>query len=100
VLGVDGTCGVDVAVVRGSTGELQVRVMEVNARTTMSHYAIAAKRRVARAVRFEVLRLSELEAIMGGTGANRDDILCLTDPETASTFCAVLHLQSQPAPTR
>jgi hypothetical protein len=76
---------------------LQVRVMELNARTTMSHYAIAAKRRVPRAVRFEVLRLSELEAIKGGTKGGIDDVLCLTDPETASQFCAVLHLQPQPA---
>lgn len=88
-----GTCGVDVAVVRGPTGALHVRVMELNARTTMSHYAIAAKARVPRAVRFEVLRLSELEEIKQRASGDDGNILCLTDPETALMFCAVLHLQ-------
>ena len=83
------------AVVRGPTGLLQVRVMELNARTTMSHYAIAAKRRVPRAERFEVLRLSELESIKGGAESGIDNVLCLTDPDAASTFCAVLHLRPQ-----
>ena len=60
------TCGVDFAVVRGGGGGgsggggggggvggggggLELRVLEVNARTTMTHYARAAKRRFPRA---------------------------------------------------
>ena len=89
-----GSCGVDVAVVRGPTGALRVVVMEVNARTTMSHYAIAAKRRVPRAVQFQILRLSELEALKKRDGGRAEnDVLCLTDPEVAVMFCAVLHLR-------
>jgi len=75
------TCGIDVAIVRsapggvggggggeGCDGEgggvLEVRVMELNARTTMSHYALAAKRRLtdpagrSAARRFAVVRVS------------------------------------------
>ena len=80
--------------VRGPTGTLRVVVMEVNARTTMSHYAIAAKRRVPRAMRFEILRLSELEALKKRDGGHvENDVLCLTDPKAAIMFCAVLHLR-------
>ena len=82
-------------------------VMELNARTTMSHYAMAAKRRLPRAERFEIIRLSELKALQetetaqaeaeaegagagaAGSGAAAE-IVCLTDPETASMFCAVV----------
>ena len=39
------TCGVDCAVARGAAGGLEVRPLELNARTTMSHYAHAARRR-------------------------------------------------------
>jgi hypothetical protein len=110
-----GTCGVDVAVVRRRTkqgdqsGGFEVVVMELNARTTMSHYAMAAKRRLPRAERFEIIRLSELKALQeteiaqaeaeaetegagagaAGSGAAAE-IVCLTDPETASMFCAVV----------
>ena len=82
--------------------------MELNARTTMSHYAMAAKRRLPRAERFEIIRLSELKALQeteteteaeaeaetegagaAGSGAAAE-IVCLTDPETASMFCAVV----------
>jgi hypothetical protein len=44
------TCGVDVGIVTGIT-----KVLECNARTTMSHIALAAKRRVPNASRFLVL---------------------------------------------
>ena len=82
------TCGADVAIVRREdTGALDVRVLEVNARTTMSHYALAAKRRVPRARTFEVLQLSELAARAAEPGA---ELVYLTDPTTASMFCAVL----------
>ena len=76
------TCGVDVAIVRGSDGELEVRPMEVNARTTMTHYALASERRVPGAMRFDVVHVSEL--------AGRPELLPLTDPETAESFCAVV----------
>lgn len=76
------TCGVDVAIVRGTSGKLEVRPMEVNARTTMSHYALASERRVPGARRFDVIRVSEL--------AGRPELLPLTDPETAESFCAVV----------
>ena len=79
------TCGMDVAVVRNEDGALGVRVLELNARTTMSHYALAAKRRVPNAVRFDVLRVSE--------AASRSDLVCLTDPETATMFVAVLEVR-------
>ena len=77
-----GTCGMDVAIVRGAGGDLQVQVMELNARTTLSHYALAAKLRVPNALRFDVLRVSEAEA--------RNDIVYLTDPHTAKVFVAVV----------
>ena len=38
----------------GGGGDFELRVLEVNARTTMTHYARAAKRRFPRAKRFEV----------------------------------------------
>jgi len=89
------------------SGGFEVVVMELNARTTMSHYAMAAKRRLPRAERFEIIRLSELKALQetetaqaeaeaegagagaAGSGAAAE-IVCLTDPETASMFCAVV----------
>ena len=48
------TCGVDVGLVRVAGGT-RAEVLECNARTTMSHIALAAKRRVTNAVRFLVL---------------------------------------------
>ena len=59
-----------------------MRLLELNARTTMTHYALEAKRRVPRATRFKVVRLAELQA--------RPGLLPLTDPESATAFCAVL----------
>jgi len=79
------TCGLDVAVVRDhTTGALQVKILELNARTTFSHYALAAQRRVPRAVRFEVLRVSE--------AAERPNLVYLTDPQVASMFVAVVEV--------
>jgi hypothetical protein len=79
------TCGLDVAVVRDrATGALQVKILELNARTTFSHYALAAQRRVPRAVRFEVLRVSE--------AAERPNLVYLTDPQVASMFVAVVEV--------
>ncbi|CAH0369266.1 unnamed protein product [Pelagomonas calceolata] len=49
------TCGLDVGLVRGDT-----KVLECNARTTMSHIALAAKRRVPNASRFLVLPKRDL----------------------------------------
>ena len=95
----------------------EVHIMELNARTTMSHYGMAAKRRFGRSARrFKVIQLAELAELRrkarltiqsqdsrheeGGTLAFEyaiDDsinecerIVCLTDPKTASMFCAVL----------
>ena len=48
------TCGVDVGLVRVAGGT-RAEVLECNARTTMSHIALAAKRRVTNAARFLVL---------------------------------------------
>ena len=76
------TCGMDVAVVGDADRGLEVRVLELNARTTMSHYALAAKRRMPRARRFDVVRVSEL--------AGQPDLVPLTDPVTAVAYCAVV----------
>jgi len=48
------TCGLDVGIIWPPDG-LAVKVLECNARTTMSHIALAAKRRVPNAARFLVL---------------------------------------------
>ena len=48
------TCGLDVGII-WPPGGLAVKVLECNARTTMSHIALAAKRRVPNAARFLVL---------------------------------------------
>ena len=71
---------------RGGWLRYRARVMELNARTTMSHYALAAKRRLGggdgrEPRRFVVARLAEL----GNLG---DDVVCLTDPKTATAFVA------------
>ena len=79
------TCGVDVAIVRdAASGALAVRLMELNARTTMSHYALAAQQRVPAARTFEVLHLAELAK------RSREHLIFLTDPTVATMFCAVL----------
>ena len=49
------TCGVDVAIVRFWAASRVTKMLECNARTTMSHIALAAKRRVPNAARFLVL---------------------------------------------
>ena len=78
------TCGMDCAVVRAQGGGLEVRPLELNARCTMTHYALAARRRVPGARRFEVLRVSDL-------AAGRSDLVPLTDPEApGASFCAVV----------
>ncbi len=74
------TCGVDVAVVRSEEG-LALRLLELNARTTMGHYALALKKQVPTHRYFRFVRLSELAHL---------DAIHLTDPEMASTWCAVL----------
>lgn len=72
------TCGVDLAVVRqGDT--LRLQVLELNARMTMGHYALALKKRAPWAARFRVVGKRSVPA-----GA-----ICLTDPETASTLVAI-----------
>lgn len=116
-----GTTHADAAIAASTAGHrYRARVMELNARTTMSHYAMAVKRRfssshsppsasrrtaphrataadddVAEAGdeddvrvgerreprRFVVVRVSEL----GDLG---DDVVCLTDPVTATAFVA------------
>ena len=53
------TCGVDMGLVRFPGGTRAV-VLECNARTTMSHIALAAKRRVPNAARFLVLPKRDL----------------------------------------
>ena len=80
------TCGVDCAVVRAGSGALEVRPLEVNARYTMGHFALAAKRRVPGARRLDVVRVSEL--------ADRTDLLPLTDPQAAGPdgLCAVAQI--------
>ena len=49
------TCGVDVGIIWPEQDGLTVNLLECNARTTMSHIALAAKRRVPNAARFLVL---------------------------------------------
>ena len=89
------TCGVDVAVVRdAASGALAVRLMELNARTTMSHYALAAQRRAPAARTFEVLHLAELAT------RSREHLVFLTDPDAATMFCAVLDCAPQPGGAR
>lgn len=51
----------------------------------MSHYALAAQRRVPGAIRFEVIRIEEL--------VSRSDVVPLTDPKTATAFCAVVQVR-------
>ena len=53
------TCGLDVGII-GPQGGLAAKVLECNARTTMSHIALAAKRRVPNAARFLVLPKRDL----------------------------------------
>ena len=84
------TCGVDCAIVRAPGGALAVRLLEVNARTTMSHYALAARRRVPGAIRFAVVPLSEAIA--------RPGLVLLTDAASATRFCAVLEVGSGGVP--
>ena len=74
------TCGLDVGLVRGDT-----KVLECNARTTMSHIALAAKRRVPNASRFLVLPKRDLAP----------QHLPLTDGEH---FVAVLELGDDSGP--
>ena len=49
------TCGVDMGLYRPAGGGMRTEILECNARTTMSHIALAAKRRVPNASRFLVL---------------------------------------------
>lgn len=78
------TCGMDVAIVRRpADGALEVRFLELNARTNMAHYALAAKRWVPIAQRFDVVRLEDLNS----------DHIPLTDPEAATMWCAVLDMK-------
>ena len=72
------TCGVDLAVVREGDS-LRLQVLEVNARRTMGHFALALKKRAPWAARFRVVRKRSVPA-----GA-----ICLTDPETATTWVAI-----------
>lgn len=77
------TWGMDVAVVRRpDTGALELRYLELNGRTNMAHYATAAKKAVPGAQRFDIVRLSDITETM----------IPLTDPSTASTWCAVLEM--------
>ena len=105
------TCGMDIAIVRATGGcgkprgqgvlpFLEVRVLELNARTTMSHYAQAAKSRLfcgsddgRVAQKFVVARLSEF----AGLGP---DVVPLTDPETASMFVACILVSRTGGSTR
>ncbi|CAE8624753.1 unnamed protein product [Polarella glacialis] len=86
------TCGMDVAIVRlppEAGGGLEVRYLELNARTNMAHYALGAKRWVPSAQRFDVIRVSDLE----------DSHIPLTDPENATMWCAVLDMKKEPGKT-
>ena len=78
------TCGVDVGLVRVAGGT-RAEVLECNARTTMSHIALAAKRRVPNAARFLVLPKRDLAP----------HHLPLTDGED---FVAVLELGDDSGP--
>jgi hypothetical protein len=49
-----------------------------------AHYAMAAKRRLCNAKRFDIIRVSDLT----------DDLIPLTDPETAICWCAVLEIET------
>ena len=76
------TCGLDVGIINV---EDEVKVLECNARTTMSHIALAAKRRVPNASRFLVLPKRDLAP----------HHLPLTDGEQ---FVAVLELGDDSGP--
>ena len=72
-----------------STAGLEFRIMELNARTTMSHIALAAKRRVPSARHFGVVRVAEVAEI-----AARCEVVFLTDPAAeGATFCALLECE-------
>ena len=69
------TCGVDVAMTPEGFA-----VLEVNARTTMGHYALFAHRRAPWARRFRLVKKSAVPA----------EAFCLTDPAAARTWVAIL----------
>ena len=83
------TCGMDVAIVRDAAapGGLTVRFLELNARTTMAHYAMAAKRRIPGARRFDCVRVSDLTP----------NLVPITDPETATTWVVVMEIATGPS---
>ena len=80
------TCGVDCAVIRSEPngGQLELRILELNARTNMGHFAFAAKKLLPWARSFNVVRVSELPALISA-GA-----VPLTDPASASMWCAIV----------
>ena len=71
--------------------------MELNARTTMSHYALAAQRRIPTAWRFEVALLSELPTLRQRAQERGNRLVCLTDPQVAKMFCAVVECRPESA---
>lgn len=81
------TCGMDIAIIRDGEGKLCVRLLELNARVNMAHYALAVKRRVPSALRFNVVRVGDV--------ARNPNLIPLTDPEEASTWCAVVELATK-----
>lgn len=81
------TCGMDIAIIRNDvTDKLDIVLLELNARVNMAHYATAAKRRIPNAIRFNVVRVTDLE--------ENKNLIPLTDPTTAIMWCAVLELES------
>ncbi len=86
------TCGADVAVVRGEGGGFEARLLEVNARTTMPHYARAAfaalgEQGGARA--YQRFAIVDAASVAGALEDEAPAALCLTDPHGAR-FCACL----------
>lgn len=80
-------CGLDLAIVRTAAGGLEVRLLELNARMNMAHYAMAAKRLVPGAKKFNIVRVVDLKE---GTD---DKLIRLTDSTTATMWCAVLEME-------
>lgn len=72
---------------------MQIQLLELNARTTMSHYGVATKRRLPTAELFEVIQVEELPARLEMAERNGKLLVQLTDAAIAEYWwCAFHHI--------
>eukprot|EP01052_Picozoa_sp_SAG31_P001782 SAG31_NODE_60_length_29419_cov_39.876398_6_plen_93_part_00 len=72
---------------------MKIQLLELNARTTMSHYGVATKRRLPKAELFEVIQVGELPARLEMAERNGKLLVRLTDAATAENWwCALPHI--------